>query len=68
MGLFAIGMMAFGNSSGFDVNVDRDAPGPHNIRAWKPGEGIVVECGIRKSGVAIPSGCIVVSMSLVSRK
>jgi hypothetical protein len=41
MGLFAIGMSAFGFSSGFAVKVGNEEPGPHNIMAWKPGAGIL---------------------------
>jgi hypothetical protein len=33
MGLFAMGMRAFGFSSGFAVNVGNDDPGPHRIMA-----------------------------------
>ena len=46
MGLLAIGIKALGNSRGFVVNVLNDAPGPHRINAWKPGEGIATACGI----------------------
>ena len=28
------------------MNVLKDAPGPHKMRAWNPGEGIVTACGI----------------------
>lgn len=40
IGLLAIGIKHLGNSSEFEVKVDRDAPGPHNIRACKPVVGI----------------------------
>jgi hypothetical protein len=40
IGLFAIGMRAFGFSSGFAVNVGKEDPGPHKMIAWKPGAGI----------------------------
>lgn len=39
MGLFAMGRSAFGISFGVDVNVLKDAPGPHSMMAWKPGAG-----------------------------
>jgi hypothetical protein len=42
MGRFAIGRSAFGISFGFDVKVLNEAPGPHRIRAWKPGAGRLV--------------------------
>jgi hypothetical protein len=45
MGRFAIGNSAFGISFGVDVKVLYEAPGPHNISAWKPGDGRVV-CGM----------------------
>ena len=41
MGRFAIGIRALGMSLGFDVNVLMEAPGPHNMRAWNPGGGMV---------------------------
>lgn len=41
MGRFAIGSRALEDSFEFDVNVARDAPGPHSMSAWSPGEGIV---------------------------
>lgn len=41
MGRFAMGSSAFGISFGVDVNVLNDAPGPHRMSAWKPGEGRV---------------------------
>jgi hypothetical protein len=45
MGRFAIGRRAFGMSCGVDVNVVKEAPGPHKMRAWKPGAGSVA-CGM----------------------
>ena len=45
MGLFATGSSALGMSLGEEVNVVSDAPGPHSMRAWKPGEGSVA-CGM----------------------
>jgi hypothetical protein len=36
-----MGTSAFGKSLGFDVKVFNEAPGPHRIKACKPGEGIV---------------------------
>jgi hypothetical protein len=46
MGLFAMGIRAFGFSSGLAVNVGNDEPGPHRMIAWKPGAGIESACGI----------------------
>jgi len=40
IGLFAIGTNALGNSSGDDVNVFRETPGPQRIKAWKPEDGV----------------------------
>jgi hypothetical protein len=34
-----------GISCGVDVKVVKDAPGPHRMRAWKPGGGKVA-CGM----------------------
>jgi hypothetical protein len=45
MGRFAMGNKAFGMSLGFEVNVVNEAPGPHSMRAWKPGAGSVA-CGM----------------------
>lgn len=45
MGRLAIGIRAFENSLGVDVNVLKDSPGPQRIKACKPGAGIVA-CGI----------------------
>lgn len=45
MGRLAIGINAFGSSSGFEVKGFNDTPGPHNIRACSPSEG-TVEWGI----------------------
>lgn len=39
MGRFAIGISAFGFSSGFAVKVGNDDPGPQRMMAWKPGAG-----------------------------
>lgn len=49
-----MGISALGNSSGFDVKVLRETPGPHRMRAWKPDEGTVTECGIL---VRLPGSC-----------
>ena len=35
MGRLATGSRAFGKSSGVEVNVLKDTPGPQRIRAWK---------------------------------
>jgi hypothetical protein len=40
-----MGNSALGISLGVDVKVLNDAPGPHKMMAWKPGEGRVA-CGI----------------------
>lgn len=45
MGLLATGSSAFGMSLGDEVKVVNEAPGPHSMTAWKPGEGSVA-CGI----------------------
>ena len=42
MGLFEMGNKAFGISFGVDVKVLKEAPGPHRMRAWKPGAGRLV--------------------------
>ena len=42
MGLLAIGIRAFGNVSGLDVKVVREAPGPQKISAWRPDEELEV--------------------------
>jgi hypothetical protein len=52
MGRFAIGRRAFGVSWGADVKVLKEAPGPHSMRAWKPGVGSVA-CGIARVAVAV---------------
>lgn len=46
MGLFAIGRRAFGLSSGVDVKVGNDEPGPHRMRACSPVEGMGKAWGI----------------------
>lgn len=43
-----MGNNALGNSSGLEVNVLRETPGPHKMRAWKPVGGTGIECGITK--------------------
>jgi hypothetical protein len=45
MGRFAMGSSALGISFGVDVNVLKEAPGPHRMMAWKPGAGRTA-CGI----------------------
>jgi hypothetical protein len=40
MGRLAIGSRAFGFSSGLEVKVGNDEPGPQRMTAWSPGEGI----------------------------
>jgi hypothetical protein len=46
MGRFAIGISAFGFSSGFAVKVGNEDPGPQRMIAWKPGAGIESAWGI----------------------
>lgn len=46
IGRFAIGNKALGFSSGFEVNVGSDEPGPQRMRAWSPVEGIETAWGI----------------------
>lgn len=41
MGRLAIGIKALENSTGFEAKMLRDAPGPHRMKACKPGEGTV---------------------------
>lgn len=41
-----MGSRAFGMSLGDDVKVLNEAPGPHRMRAWKPGGGRLVAWGI----------------------
>jgi hypothetical protein len=41
MGRFATGRRALGMSLGDEVKVLSEAPGPHRMMAWKPGEGNV---------------------------
>lgn len=40
-----MGSIALGISSGDDVKVLNEAPGPHSMMAWKPGAGRTA-CGI----------------------
>lgn len=56
MGRFAIGMRAFGFSSGLVVNVGNDDPGPHRMMAWRPGAGIESAWGMAetKGQTALP--------------
>jgi hypothetical protein len=46
MGLFAMGRRAFGFSSGLAVKVGNELPGPHKIKACRPGVAIVTAWGI----------------------
>lgn len=46
MGLLAMGKRAFGFSSGLDVNVGNEEPGPQSTKACSPGEGIDTAWGI----------------------
>lgn len=46
MGRLAIGRRALGFSSGLAVNVGKELPGPHKIKACKPGAAIVTAWGI----------------------
>lgn len=45
IGLFAMGTSALGKSLGVDVKVFKETPGPHKIKACRPGLGNVA-CGI----------------------
>jgi hypothetical protein len=49
MGLLAIGRRALGFSSGLDVNVGNEEPGPHKMRASNPTEGIDTAWGMAGS-------------------
>lgn len=42
MGLFATGIRALGKSSGVEVNVLKETPGPQRMRAWKSWESGVL--------------------------
>jgi hypothetical protein len=55
MGLLAIGRIALGFSSGLAVKVGKLEPGPHRIRACKPGAAIETAWGILKSLVEMLS-------------
>lgn len=46
IGLLAIGSKALGFSSGFEVKVGNDEPGPQRIRACSPVEALETECGM----------------------
>lgn len=46
IGLLAIGKRALGFSSGLAVKVGKLDPGPHRIRACRPGAAIETACGI----------------------
>ena len=46
MGRFAIGSRAFGFSSGLDMKVGKDDPGPQRMRAWRPVEGMEMAWGM----------------------
>ena len=56
MGLLAIGRRAFGFSSGLAVKVGNELPGPHRIKAWRPGVAIVTAWGILKTALR-GTGC-----------
>lgn len=53
MGRFARFRRAFGFSSGFDVKVGNDDPGPHRITACSPGAADETAWGIVKNDVAV---------------
>ena len=46
IGLLAIGRRAFGFSSGLEVKVGKEDPGPQRMRACSPVEGIATAWGI----------------------
>lgn len=48
MGRLAMGKSALGFSSGFEVKVGNDDPGPQRTKAWSPGEGIDTAWGISR--------------------
>lgn len=50
IGRLAMGKRALGFSSGFAVKVGNDEPGPQRIKAWSPGEGAEMACGIVSGG------------------
>lgn len=52
IGRFAIGNKALGFSSGFDVKVGKEDPGPHKMRACRPVAGIDTAWGILKNPAA----------------
>ena len=56
MGRLATGRRAFGFSSGFAVKVGKELPGPHKIRACRPGEAMVTAWGIANPAVEDVSG------------
>ena len=56
MGRLATGRRAFGFSSGFAVKVGKELPGPHKIRACRPGEAMVTAWGIANPAVVDVSG------------
>lgn len=69
MGRFAIGTSAFGNSSGVEVKVFRDRPGPHKMSAWKSGKidalsGMVGGC--MESRIVFPGANLLVTASWAS--
>jgi hypothetical protein len=47
IGRFAMGIRALEKSLALEVNVLSDSPGPHRMRACRPGEGTVA-CGMVK--------------------
>lgn len=49
MGRLAIGRRALGFSSGLEVKVGKDDPGPQRMRAWSPVEGIDTAWGMATS-------------------
>jgi hypothetical protein len=51
MGRFAIGSRALGFSSGFEVKVGNEDPGPQRMRACTPGEGIDMAWGMATEAV-----------------
>lgn len=50
MGRLAMGRRALGLSSGFAVKVGNELPGPHKIKACRPGVAMVTAWGIAKVG------------------
>lgn len=51
-----MGSKALGFSSGLEVNVGNEDPGPHRMRACKPGDGMDTAWGILAVVCRLPAG------------